>query len=90
MVHAGSIMREPPHDAASIARGLLADETRTARLCDRHPGVPAEIVEHHVKRAAVQLTGEARIPDYLPILIERRASESLRECRGLDPSAYAP
>ena len=62
----------------------------TARLCDRHPGVPAEIVEHHVKRAAVQLTGEARIPDYLPILIERRASESLRECRGLDPSAHAP
>ena len=50
----------------------------TARLRERHPSVPAEIVKHHVHLAAVRLTSEARIQDYLPILIERTASGSLR------------
>jgi len=50
----------------------------TARLRERHPSVSAEVVEHHVNLAAARLTKEARIHDYLPILIERTASGSLR------------
>ena len=50
----------------------------TARLRERHASVPPEVVEHHVNVAAARLTSEARIHDYLPILIERTASGSLR------------
>ncbi|MGZ4710183.1 MAG: three-helix bundle dimerization domain-containing protein [Acidimicrobiales bacterium] len=49
----------------------------TTRLRARHPAVPAEVVEHHVSAAAARLIRQARIPDYLPILIERTASSSL-------------
>jgi hypothetical protein len=55
--------------------------TLTAHLLERHPTVPAEVVEHHVHAAAVRLTREARIHDYLAILIERTASESLERRR---------
>ena len=49
----------------------------TARLRTRHPMVPAEVVEHHVSVAATRLMRQARIHDYLAILIERTASVSL-------------
>ena len=52
----------------------------TGRLRERYPGLSAEIVEHHVNVAAVRLTGDARIHDYLPILIEPNASTSLSHC----------
>jgi len=49
-----------------------------ARLIDRYPSAPAGMVEHHVRAAAARVTSEARIHDYLAILIERAASASLR------------
>ena len=49
----------------------------TARLRARHPMVSAEVVEHHVSVAAARLMRQARIHDYLAILIERTASASL-------------
>ena len=53
-----------------------------ARLSERHPGTPVEVVIDHVQVAAVALSREARIQDFLPILIERMASASLarRSC----------
>lgn len=49
----------------------------TARLRARHPAVPAVVLERHVSAAAARLIREARIFDYLPILIERTAAASL-------------
>ena len=50
----------------------------TARLRERYPSMPAELVAQHVNAAAVRLANQARIHDYLSILIERTASESIR------------
>ena len=60
--------------APVLARAL---PVMTARLQARHPALPAEVVEHHVHLAAVRLIRQARIEDFLPILIERSASTSL-------------
>ena len=49
----------------------------TLRLSERHPAIPTAVVDRHVRAAAILLTSEARIHDFLPILIERRASASL-------------
>ena len=59
MVHAGSITREPPHDAASIARGLLADETRELVVA----GVPItqEVVEGKAAKVLVEQSAEAAL-----------------------------
>ena len=48
-----------------------------ARLSERHPELPVEVVIDHVQAAAAVLSREARIQDFLPILIERMASASL-------------
>lgn len=48
-----------------------------ARLGERHPETPVEVVLDHVQAAAAALSREARIQDFLPILIERMASASL-------------
>ena len=59
MVHAGSITREPPHDAASIARGLLEDETRELVAA----GVPItqEVVEGKAAKVLVEQSAEAAL-----------------------------
>ncbi len=54
----------------------------TDRLLERYPAVPAEVVMHHVNAAAARLTREARIPDFLPILIERMAATWLARLSG--------
>ncbi len=71
--------------APSVARALTL---LTARLRERHPTVPAQIVERCVNDAACRLMDEARIHDYLPILIERRARASLDLYRPEDRSAH--
>ena len=48
-----------------------------AHLRERHPDAPVEVVIDHVQAAAAVLSREARIQDFLPILIERMASASL-------------
>ena len=61
--------------APAVAKGL---PLVAATLCERFSGLAAATVERHVHAAAVELTDHARIHDYLPILIERRAAASLR------------
>jgi hypothetical protein len=53
-----------------------------ARLRERHPEVPVEVVDQHVEAAALRLVREARIHDFLVILIERSASTSLARRSG--------
>ena len=61
--------------APAVAKAL---PVVAATLCERYSGLAAATVERHVHAAALELTDHARIHDYLPILIERRAAASLR------------
>jgi hypothetical protein len=60
-----------------VARAL---PVMTARLRARYPAVPGVVVERHISVAAAHFLRQSRIHDFLPILIERRASASLAGC----------
>ena len=47
------------------------------RLRQRFPTVPAELIHAYVDDAALDCAG-ARVRNFLPILIERRAGDALR------------
>ncbi len=57
-----------------LARALPIIEADLAR---RYPRVPVERVQHHLSQASTR-AAQARVRDFLPILVERWAEKSLR------------
>lgn len=47
------------------------------RLADRYPNVTSEIVKAAVKEAADGFS-QAHVRDFIPVLVERRAKQTLR------------
>ena len=65
--------------AGAVHRGSseLAITQILARILGRHPTAPPTLVQRCVDEAASHFR-DARVQSYLPILIERRASDAVR------------
>jgi len=77
VVSESAISSDDEFTSSAAHAGARALPRVTARLRERHPTVPATVIERHVNAAIALLSREARIHDYLPILIERTAAASL-------------
>ena len=72
LAHAAPMSDARTTQAVTVDLDAIAANVRKA-----YPGTPSAVVETEVAEAA-RLYGDATVPDFLPVLIERRVRNRLR------------